>query len=483
MNDHDAAAFGLDGGPHGDGERLWRAVECHADVPTQERKRALADFRSGAANVLVCSDIAARGLDFRFDGDSGGVDMVLQYDLATNAVDYLHRAGRAARLAALAEADGGGDAEAQAGRVVSLVRRQERGRARMLESVVAQGGDVVQAESEVARRIATAPAISRRKNEKMQRRQDRSSQRRGGAARSGGGDDAWRSSSSSSSSSNSSSSSSSNSRSSSNHSESALGGDDDERRSILQQTSNEAAAWRPLEAQRGGGGGGTQHAAAAADASLDWWQKDGFVSPAGRGGGRGRGRSGGRGSGGGRASGQYARFQREQKMRARDASPGYVRRANAQEEQQKQRRRRNGDYGDADSGEGGAGAGRERKNPRWQADEYARDGRMFRAKKRAGGTALPPDGMNRGGEGGAKPLALIQKVPKQRHEPVAAAASAPAEAAVSGEGEGAAKARRPARARRRQLSAKEKEKKVFEKSLQAAPAAQARRQEWPAEYD
>jgi superfamily II DNA/RNA helicase len=203
VNDHDAAAFGLDGGPHGDGERLWRAVECHADVHTQERKRALADFRSGAANVLVCSDIAARGLDFRFDGDSGGVDMVLQYDLATNAVDYLHRAGRAARLAALAEADGGGDAEAQAGRVVSLVRRQERGRARMLESVVAQGGDVVQAESEVARRIATAPAISRRKNEKMQRRQDRSSQRRGGAARSGGGGGAWRSSSSSSSSSNS----------------------------------------------------------------------------------------------------------------------------------------------------------------------------------------------------------------------------------------------------------------------------------------
>jgi hypothetical protein len=223
-----------------------------------------------------------------------------------------------------------------------------------------------------------------------------------------------------------------------------------------------------------------QHAAAAADASLDWWQRDGFVSPAGRGGGRGRGRSGGRGSGGGRASGQYARFQREQKMRARDASPGYVRRANAQEEQQKQRRRRNGDYGDAEGGaEGGAGAGRERKNPRWQADEYARDGRMFRAKKRAGGTALPPDGMNRGGEGGAKPLALIQKVPK----PVAAAASAPVEAAVSGEGDGAAKARRPARARRRQLSAKEKEKKVFEKSLQAAPAVQARRQEWPAEYD
>lgn len=48
-------------------------------------------LRSGAIQVLVCSDVAARGLDI------AGVDAVVHYDAPAKAQAYVHRAGRSAR--------------------------------------------------------------------------------------------------------------------------------------------------------------------------------------------------------------------------------------------------------------------------------------------------------------------------------------------------------------------------------------------------
>ena len=191
-----------------------RAVELHADVPRAERKRALLAFETGAANVLVCSDLAARGLDFAAGGGKtrggtsgargsgrGGVSLVVQYDLARNAAEYLHRAGRAGRLQACqghvdADADGEAGADAGAddrrrGRVVSLVKGGEQGRARMLAAVVEQGGDVVVAEQAWQSRLAAsarhAPGQrgtgrgSRGRHARGRGRRDASSRRAGGS--------------------------------------------------------------------------------------------------------------------------------------------------------------------------------------------------------------------------------------------------------------------------------------------------------------
>ena len=48
-------------------------------------------FRTGEAWVLIATDVAARGLDFK------GVNMVINYDLPTSPVSYIHRIGRTGR--------------------------------------------------------------------------------------------------------------------------------------------------------------------------------------------------------------------------------------------------------------------------------------------------------------------------------------------------------------------------------------------------
>ncbi len=57
----------------------------------QERSTALAQFRSGKANILVSSDISARGLDIP------EITHIFNLDMPPQALDYVHRAGRTAR--------------------------------------------------------------------------------------------------------------------------------------------------------------------------------------------------------------------------------------------------------------------------------------------------------------------------------------------------------------------------------------------------
>ena len=66
-------------------------MAAEGGVAAVERARLLEQFRSGELRTLVCTGLASRGLDF--------VDVVhvLQYEVATNAVEFLHRAGRTAR--------------------------------------------------------------------------------------------------------------------------------------------------------------------------------------------------------------------------------------------------------------------------------------------------------------------------------------------------------------------------------------------------
>ena len=71
-----------------------RAVALHGSRTQAQRDRALQAFHSGAARVLVATDVAARGIDVE------NVACVLHFDLPADYKDYVHRSGRTGRAGA-----------------------------------------------------------------------------------------------------------------------------------------------------------------------------------------------------------------------------------------------------------------------------------------------------------------------------------------------------------------------------------------------
>ncbi|MGH7529483.1 MAG: DEAD/DEAH box helicase [Gemmatimonadales bacterium] len=71
------------------------ANALHGDKAQSHRQRTLEQFRSGAAEILVATDIAARGIDV------DGIRMVVNFDVPTDPEVYVHRVGRTARAGAL----------------------------------------------------------------------------------------------------------------------------------------------------------------------------------------------------------------------------------------------------------------------------------------------------------------------------------------------------------------------------------------------
>ena len=89
------------------------ATAIHSDRTQAERMKALEDFKQGTVNVLVATDIAARGLDIE------QLPYVINYELPYVAEDYIHRIGRTGRAGSTGEA-------------ISLVCGDER---RMLDDI------------------------------------------------------------------------------------------------------------------------------------------------------------------------------------------------------------------------------------------------------------------------------------------------------------------------------------------------------------
>lgn len=88
-------------------ENQISTVNYHGEVPAEERVENLNKFRNeeGDCPTLVCTDLAARGLDL-------DVDHVIMFDFPSNSIDYLHRTGRTARMGAK-------------GKVTSLVAKKD----------------------------------------------------------------------------------------------------------------------------------------------------------------------------------------------------------------------------------------------------------------------------------------------------------------------------------------------------------------------
>jgi ATP-dependent RNA helicase DeaD len=71
--------------------RGYLAEGLHGDLKQQQRDRVMDAFRSGAAEILVATDVAARGIDVN------NVDIVFNYDLPQEDEYYVHRIGRTGR--------------------------------------------------------------------------------------------------------------------------------------------------------------------------------------------------------------------------------------------------------------------------------------------------------------------------------------------------------------------------------------------------
>jgi superfamily II DNA/RNA helicase len=72
----------------GEGQRV---AVLHGELEQRERNRVVGLLHSGRVNVLIATDVAARGLDIP------GVERVINFDLPRSGDDYLHRTGRTGR--------------------------------------------------------------------------------------------------------------------------------------------------------------------------------------------------------------------------------------------------------------------------------------------------------------------------------------------------------------------------------------------------
>ena len=96
-----------------------RAAALHGDMNQPARNRTLRDLRSGRIQLLVATDVAARGIDV------AGISHVINFDLPQSAEDYVHRIGRTGRAGA-------------AGTAISLVGRTDVPRLRQIERYIQQ---------------------------------------------------------------------------------------------------------------------------------------------------------------------------------------------------------------------------------------------------------------------------------------------------------------------------------------------------------
>jgi ATP-dependent RNA helicase DeaD len=86
-----------------------RADVLHGDINQQKRERIMNSFRAGGLDILVATDVAARGIDVR------NIDLVVNYDLPMDSDSYVHRIGRTGRAN-------------KAGTAHTLIYRQETGK-------------------------------------------------------------------------------------------------------------------------------------------------------------------------------------------------------------------------------------------------------------------------------------------------------------------------------------------------------------------
>lgn len=100
-------------------DKGYKAAVLHSDRSQGQRQRALDGFREGTYQLLVATDIAARGLDV------DGISHVINFDMPASVDDYIHRIGRTGRAE-------------RSGSAMTLVTCDDRGTIRDIERCLGQ---------------------------------------------------------------------------------------------------------------------------------------------------------------------------------------------------------------------------------------------------------------------------------------------------------------------------------------------------------
>jgi superfamily II DNA/RNA helicase len=119
------------------------AAVCHGDKSQGARRRAIADFKSADLQVLISTDVAARGLDIE------GLDYVVNFNLPYLPEDYVHRIGRTGRAG-------------KEGYAISFVSREEESTVAKIERLIdSKIKRIVKPGFEVSNRVSLLKSVSR----------------------------------------------------------------------------------------------------------------------------------------------------------------------------------------------------------------------------------------------------------------------------------------------------------------------------------
>ncbi len=73
------------------GQKL-RVGVLHGEMDQKDRNRMMELYRDGSVNIMIATDLAARGLDIK------GINLVINFDVPRNGINYVHRIGRTGRI-------------------------------------------------------------------------------------------------------------------------------------------------------------------------------------------------------------------------------------------------------------------------------------------------------------------------------------------------------------------------------------------------
>ena len=141
----------------------FSVLALHGDLDQRMRTAALDAFRAGDVQLLVCSDVAARGLDIP------DVSHVINYDAPHHSEDYVHRIGRTGRAG-------------KSGQALTIVSRIDQKAVAEIEKLIARKIDWQEGARLPPDEEAEAPSRDRTRRGSSDRRATRATRRRSRAA-------------------------------------------------------------------------------------------------------------------------------------------------------------------------------------------------------------------------------------------------------------------------------------------------------------
>lgn len=130
-------------------------AEMHSDLDQSQRDEVMHSFKNAHTDILVATDIVARGIDI------DDITLVINYDVPHDAEDYVHRIGRTAR----ANRDG---------RAITLVSEKEQGKFHLIEKFLEKSIE----KEEIPAELGEAPEYRTRGGQRGNGRGRRDKQRR-----------------------------------------------------------------------------------------------------------------------------------------------------------------------------------------------------------------------------------------------------------------------------------------------------------------